>query len=80
MADIKFEIIQHLGVIGEGTKGWKKEVNLVSWNGRKPKLDIRDWDETHEKMGKGTTLGKSEAEELKKLLAAIDLDELDMEA
>jgi hypothetical protein len=80
MADIKFEIKKHLGVIGEGTKGWKKEVNLVSWNERKPKLDIRDWDETHEKMGKGITLSKSEAEELKKLLAAIDLDELDMEA
>ena len=34
MADIKFEIKKYLGVIGEGTKGWKKEVNLVSWNDR----------------------------------------------
>ncbi|MGE5613937.1 MAG: YdbC family protein [Bacillota bacterium] len=80
MADIKFNIIKHLGVIGEGTKGWKKEVNLVSWNERKPKLDIRDWDETHEKMGKGITLSKSETEELKKLLATIELDELEIEA
>lgn len=77
MADLKYEIIKHLGVIGEGTKGWKKEVNLVSWNERKPKLDIRDWDEKHEKMGKGITLSKSEAEELKKLLAVIDLDEME---
>jgi hypothetical protein len=78
MAELKFEIQKSLGVIGESTKGWKKEVNLVSWNDRKPKLDIRDWDENHEKMGKGVTLNKSEAEELKKLLDTIDLD--DMEA
>ena len=78
MADLKYEIKKSIGVIGEGTKGWKKEVNLVSWNDRKPKLDIRDWDETHEKMGKGVTLNKNEVEELKKLLETIDLD--DMEA
>lgn len=77
MADLKFEIKKSVGVIGEGTKGWKKEVNLVSWNDRKPKLDIRDWDETHEKMGKGVTLNKSEVEELKKLLDSIDLDEME---
>jgi hypothetical protein len=77
MADLKFEIKKHLGVIGEGTKGWKKEVNLVSWNERKPKLDIRDWDETHEKMGKGITLSRSEAEELKKLLSTIELNEME---
>lgn len=77
MADLKFEIKRSIGVIGEGTKGWKKEVNLVSWNDRKPKLDIRDWDETHEKMGKGVTLNKSEVEELKKLLESIDFDEME---
>jgi hypothetical protein len=77
MADLKYEIKKSLGVIGEGTKGWKKEVNLVSWNDRKPKLDIRDWDETHEKMGKGVTLNKGEVEELKKLLETIDLDEME---
>ncbi|MEN6317000.1 MAG: PC4/YdbC family ssDNA-binding protein [Clostridiaceae bacterium] len=77
MADLKFEIKKSVGIIGEGTKGWKKEVNLVSWNDRKPKLDIRDWDETHEKMGKGVTLNKGEVGELKKLLDSIDLDEME---
>lgn len=77
MADLKYEIKKHLGVIGEGTKGWKKEVNFVSWNDRKPKLDIRDWDETHEKMGKGITLNASEVEELKKLLASIEIEEME---
>jgi len=76
MAEIKFEIIKNLGIIGEGTKGWKKEVNVVSWNDRGPKLDIRDWDETHEKMGKGVTLRKDEVIELKNMLSELDLEEI----
>lgn len=74
---IKFDFVEKLGSIGEGSKGWKKEVNLISWNSRKAKLDIRDWDETHEKMGKGLTLNKEEAKKLKDFLNEIDLDELD---
>lgn len=77
MTELKYEIKKTLGIIGEGTKGWKKEVNVVSWNDRKPKLDIRDWDETHEKMGKGVTLSKVEVEEFKKLLEDIDIQELE---
>ena len=68
MADIKFEITQHIGVLSEGTKGWRKELNLVSWNGREPKYDIREWAPEHEKMGKGTTLTTEEAEKLLVLL------------
>lgn len=78
MAEIKFEIIRELGIIGYGTKGWAKEVNVVSWNERKPKIDIRDWDELHEKMGKGITLTKEETIQLKNILDKIDWDELDM--
>lgn len=75
--ELKFEIKRNIGVIGEGTKGWKKEVNIISWNDRKPKLDIRDWDEAHEKMGKGVTLNREEVQELKKLLEAYDMDGLE---
>lgn len=78
MAEIKFEIIEKLGAIGEGAKGWKKEVNLISWNSRKPKIDIRDWDEDHEKMGKGITLSKDELIALKEILDSIDIENLDM--
>ena len=78
MAEIKFEIIEKLGAIGEGTKGWKKEVNLISWNSRKPKIDIRDWDEEHEKMGKGITLSKDELIALKEILDSINIENLDM--
>jgi len=75
--EFKFEITKEIGVIGEGTKGWKKELNIVSWNGRPPKLDIRDWNETHDKMGKGITFSGSEARALLELLNEIDLDELE---
>ena len=57
---VSFEIVRHIGALSEGTKGWRKEVNLISWNGRPAKIDIRDWDEKHEKMGKGVTLTKEE--------------------
>ena len=78
MTDIKFDIIEKLGTIGEGSKGWSKEVNIISWNGRKPKVDIRDWDENNEKMGKGLTLTKEELKTLKGLLNSLDIDELDI--
>ncbi len=78
MAEIKFELIEKLGVIGEGSKGWKKEINLISWNDRKAKADIREWDELHEKMGKGITLSKIELKELKRVLNEIDIEELDI--
>ena len=65
MAEIKFEIHKNLGVLNVNSKGWQKEVNIVSWNGRKPKLDIREWDANHEKMGKGLTFNREEALELK---------------
>lgn len=72
MAGLDYEIIETIGVISESQKGWKKELNLVSWNGREAKYDIRDWAPDHEKMGKGITLTKEEAENLKKVLENID--------
>jgi hypothetical protein len=71
MADITFEITKNIGVLSESAKGWTKELNLVSWNGREPKYDIRDWDANHEKMGKGLTFTKDELEALKKLLEEV---------
>lgn len=66
--DFKFEIIKEIGVLSEGSKGWRKELNLVSWNGAEPKYDLRDWAPEHEKMGKDITLTEEEAEKLKQLL------------
>lgn len=68
MADIKYEIIKTIGVLSEGSKGWTKELNLISWNDRDPKCDIREWAPDHEKMGKGVTLSIEEVAKLKQLL------------
>jgi hypothetical protein len=68
VADIKYEITKHIGVLSESAKGWKKELNLVSWNDREAKYDIRDWSPDHAKMGKGVTLTEDELAALKKLL------------
>lgn len=68
MSEIKYEIIEKLGILSESTKGWTKELNLISWNGSTLKYDIRDWSPDHEKMGKGITLTDEEAKKLKELL------------
>lgn len=68
MAEIKYEIKKEIGVLSQNAKGWRKELNLISWNGGAPKYDIRDWAPDHEKMGKGTTLTAEEAEKLVVLL------------
>lgn len=71
MADIKYEIVEELGVLSESAKGWRKELNLISWNGAEPKYDLRDWAPNHEKMGKGITLNAEEAHELYIFLSKI---------
>jgi len=79
MAEFTYEIVEELGVLSETSRGWTKEFNLISWNGREPKYDIREWAPEHEKMGKGVTLSGDETAELKRLLAGIDFDETGIE-
>ena len=66
--DFSYEIKETVGVISDGSRGWKRELNIVSWNGGQPKFDIRDWAPDHEKMGKGITLSHDDAEILYVLL------------
>ncbi len=73
MAEIKYTITQQIGTLSESAKGWKKELNLISWNDREPKYDIRDWSEDHSKMGKGVTLSKEEIVALRDLLNGLEL-------
>lgn len=61
---VTFEIKAQLGVLTEYPTGWKKEMNMVSWNGNAAKIDIRDWDENHEKMSRGITLNEKEVANL----------------
>lgn len=73
MAEIKCEIEKELGSIAESSKGWKKELNLISWNGKEAKYDLREWAPDHEKMGKGVTLSADELKSLRDLLNTIDI-------
>ncbi len=68
MAEITYEIVKKIEVLSMTEKGWCKELNLVSWNGREPKFDLRDWSEDHTKMGKGVTFSKEEMEKLRDAL------------
>lgn len=73
MADIKYEIKENIGVLSESPKAWKKELNLISWNGKGAKYDIRDWSPEHEKMGKGITLTADELKKLRDILNKMNL-------
>ena len=53
--------------------GWTKELNLISWNDRAPKYDIRDWAPDRAKMGKGVTVSADEVILLRDLLNELDL-------
>ena len=71
MADFKYEIVKKFGVISTSSKGWTKELNLISWNDREPKYDIREWAPDGETMGKGVTFTREELAALKDLLSQI---------
>ena len=72
MPESKYEIVEKIAVLSTTEKGWSKELNLVSWNEREPKFDLRDWNEEHDKMGKGVTLTKEELEKIKEAIEKIE--------
>ena len=73
MSDIKYEIVKKIGVLSTSVSGWAKELNLISWNDRDAKYDLRDWSADGTKMGKGVTLSKEELIALKELLNSVEL-------
>lgn len=70
MAEIKFEIVEHIADISE-KKNWKLELNRVKWNDGPAKLDLRSWSEDHSKCSKGISLTDEEADVLKEVLLTI---------
>lgn len=69
MKDIQYEVVKEIAVLSTSDSGYTKEINLISWNGKEPKYDIRSFSPNREKCGKGVTLTEAEAE---KLLAALE--------
>ncbi|MCO7125585.1 PC4/YdbC family ssDNA-binding protein [Sporolactobacillus shoreicorticis] len=72
MSNIQFELIKKIGKLTESSSGWSKQLNIISWNGRAPKYDLRDWAPDGEKMGKGITLSVDDLKALKQLLNQLD--------
>ena len=70
-AELKYEIVETLGVLSENAKGWTKELNLIKWNDNAPKYDLRDWSPDHDRMGKGVTLTMDEIATLKDILESL---------
>ena len=70
--EVKFEIVKAVAVLRPANEnGWSRELNLVSWNDREPKVDIRDWNAEHTKMSKGITLTLEEGKKLAEFLQAV---------
>ena len=85
MADFKYDIKKNIFSIPSDTDGWTLELNLVSWNGRDPKYDLRKWQEDHEKMGKGCSMSEDEvvilfqkAPEILKAITGEDINKEDV--
>ncbi|EJC3087280.1 YdbC family protein [Enterococcus faecalis] len=69
--EFSYEILEEVAVLSENARGWRKELNLISWNGRPPKFDLREWAPDHEKMGKAITLTNEEFAELSKTIKSM---------
>ena len=79
--EFSYEIIEEIGQVGKPTaSGWSTRLNLISWNGGTPKLDIRSWNKDMSRMGKGVSFSKEDAKDLAILLNSylgIDGEDLD---
>ncbi len=76
--EFTYDIVRHIGLISVTRRGdtrWKKELNIVSWNHRKPAYDVREWNESHTKMSKGMTFTSHELRTLYQLLQALEVKE-----
>ena len=58
MKEIQYKIVKEIAVLSASDSGYTKEINLISWNGREPKYDIRSFSPNREKCGKGITVGQ----------------------
>jgi hypothetical protein len=77
MKQIKFEIKKHLGVLSGWENGRRKEINLVSWFNGEPKIDIREWNRSHDTIGKGVTLSLEELIRVKEILSCTPISEFE---
>lgn len=66
---IKVDIVERIGALDKpNDNGWTRELNVVSWNGGAPKLDIREWSPDHSRMSRGITLTEQQGIRFAQLL------------
>ena len=76
MAEITYDIVKKIGVIGDESGAWETQLNLISWNHGKPKYDVRKWNTETGRMSKGISLTEDELIDLAKLIEEyLDLEE-----
>ena len=73
MAEFKYEITERIAVLSTNNKGWERQLNMISWNDREPKYDIRDWSPDGSKMSKGISMTRDELVILKDILNELEL-------
>lgn len=73
--DINFKIEEQIGLLSQRDSGWTKELNLVNWNDKGAKFDLREWNPDHNRMGKGVTLSEDELFNLYEILKTYFHDE-----
>lgn len=68
---VSVDIVEYGGPLEpRNENGWAMEVNLVSWNGSPPKIDIRSWSADHSRMARGITLTEDQARKLNQMLSS----------
>ena len=73
MAEFKYEITERIAVLSQNPNGWERQLNMVSWNEREPKYDIREWSPDGNKMGEGNSLSHDEISIFKGVLDDMEL-------
>ena len=73
MAEFKYEITERIAVLSTNASGWERQLNMISWNGKDPKYDIRDWSPDGSKMSKGISMTRDELVILKDILNELEL-------
>lgn len=74
MEEFQFELLGNIGAISENSRGWSRELNIIRWNGKAPKYDLRDWSPDRMRMSKGISMTTEELIQLRDLLIAMDLE------
>lgn len=68
-----YKIYKHIGSLSPINNGWRKELNLVSWDNREPVYDIRTWNTAHTEYRKGVTITAAQMIVLKDLLSEMTI-------